>query len=135
MRTLTDIANGISKLAKLGAYREAFQEVVSGFILLTRLNPEDETEEVSSGKLTGIQLRTIAAKDQLDALLEDRLFDNIKLLAQAKIDDIQSLLEIERNDFEVTPTSEAMLKTISAMALFCYTEIVERGLKQSGNGD
>jgi hypothetical protein len=100
-------------------------------------------EPVSNGKLTGIQMRTIAAKDQLETLLQDRLFDAIKCLAEARPDELARHLSIASDphcfEFTAEPHPEAgeipgmdILKAITAMALFCYTEIVERGLKQPG---
>jgi hypothetical protein len=101
--------------------------------------------EVSSGngKLTGVQLRAIAAKDQLDALLEDDCYDAIKCLAESDPDRLQFYLEIACDKQCVEHSAEArpehdeipgehILKAIKAMALFCYTEIVERGLKKPG---
>lgn len=91
-----------------------------------------------NGKLTGMQLRTIAAKDQLEALLEDRLFDAVKLIAEANQESLTWLLhaagdrEVAAGMHEDDPDPVDILKAISAMALFCYTEMVERGLKKPG---
>jgi hypothetical protein len=100
-------------------------------------------EPLQNGKLTGVQLRAIAAKDQLDALLEDDCYDAIKCLAEANPDLLQFCLEIACDKECVEHSAEArpehneipgehILKAIKAMALFCYTEIVERGLKKPG---
>lgn len=94
--------------------------------------------EGNGGKLTGVQLRAIAAKDQLDTLLEDELFDIVKQLAEASEQRLILLCQIVGFGFEKVevheddPESDSILRAIKAMALFCYTEIVERGLKKPG---
>jgi len=81
------------------------------------------------GKLTGVQMRGIAAIDQLEAMMQDRLAGVIKTIVG--INDphelydylarelLNELHEEERGD---------LLKTITAMALFAYRELIDRGM-------
>src|SRR3954468_7762789 len=57
------------------------------------MEEEQQAAPVSNGKLTGIQLRTIAAKDQLEALLEDELFNEIKDLAESSLERLVGVLQ------------------------------------------
>ncbi len=88
----------------------------------------------NNGKLTGVQLRTIHAVDQLQALLDDALYECIKELAAADDNRLIRLLHQCSDNVarayahEDDPKPDTILQAIKAMALFCYTEIVERGL-------
>lgn len=92
----------------------------------------DKQQSVSTGNLTGTNLRAIAALDQLQALLDDRLFKIVEQIAESDqegirlIGDIVSqLLDSSVNGFD----AEEYIEAIIAMALFCLAEIKERRLK------
>lgn len=99
-----------------------------------------EQPQPQSGKLTGIQLRTIAAVDQLQALLDDELYETIKTLSEAsdrqlisslhQATDSESCGRAKMRDPDFDPN--ITIRAVKAMALFCYTEIVERGLNRPG---
>lgn len=92
----------------------------------------------ANGKLTGIQLRTIAAVDQLTALLDDELYETIKCMSV--LDDcglIKMLHQAVDSDaqkyaHEDDPDADSVVQAVKAMTLFCYTEMVERGLHRPG---
>lgn len=90
--------------------------------------------EVSTGNLTGQQLRAVHCLEQLHALLDDRLYPLVKQIAEASPDELESIIsyiidgEADHENGSFTTPGD-YLKTISAMAIFCHTEIVERGLR------
>ena len=91
--------------------------------------------QVSTGNLTGQQLKALHCLEQLQSLLDDRLYPLVKQMAEANDVELQSMLDFASSDmteFEdlncSSPASE-WRKAISAMAIFCLSEIVERGLR------
>lgn len=91
----------------------------------------------NSGKLTGQQLKAVHCLEQLQALLDDQLYPLVKQMAEASDTELQSMLDFASSDmteFEdlscSSPASE-WRKAISAMSVFCHSEIVERGLRST----
>lgn len=88
----------------------------------------------TNGKLTGVQLRTIAAVDQLQALLDDELYETIRNMAVLDDCGLITMLHqavdsnAEAAAHENDPDPDNVVRAVKAMALFCYAEIVDRGL-------
>jgi hypothetical protein len=78
------------------------------------------------GKLTGLQLRGLASLDQLEAMMQIRLAPLIKRMAESNANDLAIWLRTELDD--PGHESQDLLKAITAMALFSYRELVDRGL-------
>lgn len=87
-----------------------------------------------NGKLTGQQLKALHCLEQLQAMLDDRLYPLVKQIAEADEEVLESILGyaldgINHEDASTQPVDYR--KAISAMAIFCHSEIVERGLRST----
>lgn len=108
----------------VGEVGVASDQSLLGITLVIRNSDGSEArQQPIIGRLTGIQMRGIAALDQLEAMMQYRLAPLIKHMAESEPEELTRFLHTE---LENSP--DDLLKAIMAMALFSYRELIDRGL-------
>lgn len=91
------------------------------------------------GKLTGLQLRTLAAIDQVEAMIKHEMLLEIKTLAGIRDPDLVAAY-VQKQLFcpepDIVNEQEMIWRqkfalTISTLAMFCYRELLDRGLAEA----
>lgn len=92
-----------------------------------------QSSQPQIGKLTGVQLRGLAALDQLEAMLQHECLEVIRMFATENNLQLTNRL-VDSRDSTITLTT--FVRSFKAMALFCYRELIDRGrmAPHSGTG-